>query len=61
MKEPTFNEWWLSLSDEQQVAWMEDKWILADISFRKGIEIGKSLAMANNQFDLTQAKPSQVN
>lgn len=34
-----FNEWWLSLSEGQQNAWMEDKWLLADISFRKGQEI----------------------
>lgn len=44
MQEPTFNEWWLSLSEGQQKAWMQDKWRLADISFRNGIEIGKSIS-----------------
>lgn len=35
----SFNEWWLSLSDGQRSAWMQDKWRLADIAFQAGARI----------------------
>lgn len=39
LQEPDFNKWWLSLPEEQQRVYREDRWRLADLSFREGFRL----------------------
>lgn len=57
----SFNKWWLSLSDGQRSAWMEDKWQLADLAFQAGARLAapKTVPMAMLAELMPEAFPTE--